>query len=158
MTDEPANLSRLVSWFRHEWHAEMGSGRIHVRDTDEGGAPDWHQRFKDLINETDLHRFPMRYHLDRMSRSSTRGSRRAVFLFRLACSDFDVLSTVRATSPAGYDEHGEEWALDYAEASLRRLYRQATDVSVNDPDSGRPRRYLPRVGKSEAQHRAEEAA
>ncbi len=158
VTREPHDLSSLVRWFRHEWQAEMGSGRLHVRETDGGGAPNWHARFRQLIEGEQLRSFPVRYHLASMSRASQRGMRRAEFCFRLACTDYDVLATVRATSPAGYDEHGEDWALDYAEMCLRRLWRKVTDVAANDPSDGRPRRYLPRVGKSEAQHRAEEAA
>lgn len=158
MTDEPKSLSSLISWFRHEWQAEMGTGKIHSRDTDEGGAPDWHARFKALIEAENLRSFPVRYHLAGMARASRRGTRRAEFIFRLACTDYDVLATVRATSPAGFDEHGEDWALDYAEMCLRRLWRKVTDVAANDPSDGRPRRYLPRTGKSESQHRAEEAA
>ena len=162
MKSEPGSLSALLRWFRHEWTAEMGAGRIHVRDTDEGGDPDWHGLFARIVERTAEERtgssspgLPIRFHLRGMARGSHRGRARAEFLFRLACHDFDVMATARETSPAAYDCHGEQWALDFAEASLRRLHRRCFDVRWNDQDN-KPRRYLPR--KSEAQSIAEAAA
>lgn len=157
--------SGLLAWYRSAWQAEMGSGRTTVHLTDGGGAPEWHPRFAALIlsapvesDESGNPLFPIRYHLQRLyRRSGTRGKHRALFLFKLACLDFDVQATARASSPAGWFEHGEAWARDYAELCLSRLYQRATSTEYNDGE-GHPRRFLPRVGKSEAQHNAEAAA
>lgn len=167
---EPSSLAALLKWFRTEWQAEMGSGRIHVRDTDAGGDPDWHARFRALVelpkvkdgdpvewtgsSSTSL---PLRYHLRNMARASHRGRTRAEFLFRLACLDFDVMVAARHTSPAAWDHHGEQWALDFAENSLRRLHRRCIDPRWNDAEG--PRTFVQRrIGKSEAQSAAEDAA
>jgi hypothetical protein len=166
----PRGLHGLLRWYRHEWHAEMGSGRIHVRDTDEGGDLEWHQLFAQIVelpggttpdgepdttgsSSTSL---PLRYHLHNMARNSARGRRRAEYLFSLACHDFDVRRAGLACSAVAGHDDAEDWLLDYAEMSLGRLYRATRDPAHVDGD-GRPRRYLPRVGKSESQHRAEEA-
>jgi hypothetical protein len=152
-------------WYRAEWQGEMGTGRTTIALIDEGGGPEWHERFRALIvnartdsDATSASSFPMRYYLQRLYRGrGTHNKRRATYLFRLACMGFDVAATARATSPAGWYEHGEAWAHDYTEMCLRRLYRIAHDPELSDND-GMPRKFLPRVGKSEAQHRAEEAA
>jgi hypothetical protein len=155
----------LLRWYRTEWQAELGSGRIHVQATDPGGDPDWHQRFRDLMAFTEsdagnddiqsMRRFPLRWALRSMSRGGRRGHRRARFLFVLACQDFDVHAAARAISPAGYDEHGGDWAVSYAVYSLEQLHRLATDVSRTHED-GKPRTFVQRrIGKSEAQAMAE---
>ena len=157
---EPRDLPRLLHWFRSEWQAEMGSGRIHVRDTDAGGAPDWHRRFLNLfeIDDKDVMKsYPMRWHLGGMARGSQRGARRAEFLFRMACLDFDWYAAARQTSrlAAAMDEHGKDWAEAYAEQCLRMLYRRRTDPEKNDMD-GHPRTFVQRrIPKSEAQAAAE---
>ena len=163
-------LHALLRWYRHEWHAEMGSGRIHVAITDAGGDPDWNERFRSLMTyppeaSTDvpgdemsrMRSFPLRWHLRSMARGGKHGYRRARFLFVLACQNFDVLSAARAVSPAGEDGDGEQWAVDYAQMCLRKLWDMAHDPARTD-EGGRPRTFVQRrIPKSEAQYRAEEA-
>lgn len=174
---EPKSLLHLVRWFRAEWQAEMGSGRIHVRDTDAGGDPEWHARFKAIVEipvkqgdplewvGSQAPHLPMRFYLWKMAKGSERGRRRARFLFRLACTDFDWLETARRTSnlAKSMDEHGVDWAEDYAETCLRRLWAMYADPERTEADQhGRPvgpRTFVQkRIGKSEAQSAAESAA
>ena len=170
MSDEPGNLADLKRWYRREIIAEMGSGAIHSHLTDGGGDPDWLERFKCLMafpldatldlpggDLKPLRSFPIRWHLRYMARSGKHGYRRARFLFVLACQDFSVTEAAKAVSPAGWDEHGEQWALSYAEHSLRELWRRLHDPERTEAD-GRPRTFVQkRISKSEAQYRAEEA-
>ena len=166
MTD----LVSLKRWFRDEWQAELGSGRIHVATTDPGGDPDWNERFRSLMayppeastempgdELARMRSFPLRWHLRTMARGGKHGYRRARFLFVLACQDFDVAAAARAVSPAGDDTDGEQWAHDYAVMCLRKLWDMAHDPERTD-EGGRPRTFVARrIGKSEAQFRAEEA-
>lgn len=160
-------LGALLDWYRDAWQSELGDGRIHVHLTDPGGDPDWHQRFRDLMAFTDsdvkgddlkaMRRFPVRWAMRRMARGGTRGYRRARFLFVLACQDFDVQAAARTTSPAGYDEHGSDWAVSYAAYCLERLHRNVHDPERSHHD-GKPRTFVQkRIGKSEAQAAAEAA-
>jgi hypothetical protein len=166
------NLHALVSWFRDEWQAEMGSGRIHVRLTDPGGDPDWAGRFRALIEGADvdvtaedgtirtvkggnLLSFPIRNQLRSMARGGRRSHRRARFLFVLACQDFHWLEAARAVSPAGYDENGRDWAEDYAAHCLLVLWGRLHDPERTHED-GRARTFVERrISKSEAQAAAE---
>jgi hypothetical protein len=166
------DLRSLVRWYRDEWQAEMGSGRIHVRLTDPGGDPDWHGRFRALIEGADvdveeadgtirtvrggnLLSFPIRDQLRSMARGGRRGHRRARFLFVLACQDFHWLEAARAVSPAGYDEHGRDWAEAYAFHCLDVLWRRMHDPERTH-DDGRSRTFVERrIPKSEAQAAAE---
>lgn len=152
-----SDLSALRRWFRSEWQAEM-TPRLHVHLLDEGGAPRWAERFRLLIEATSDEApipgsLPLRYHLRRMARSGTQGERRARFLFVMACQEFSVTDAAREVSPAGWDDHGEQWAVAYAEKALKELWSRCHDPERNDREG--PRRFLPH--KSESQYRAEEA-
>lgn len=156
-------LQELLRWFREAWSAEMPV-RLHDRGTEDDGAPHWHAAFRSYLtgNEwaTDQDgtiRRPIRAHWSQMAGSSGRGGRRARYLFVLACSDFDPLLAYRRVCPLGdgIGAWADDVALDYAEATLQRFH---------DRCQVEPRRFLPtpkgamaRVGKSESQHRAEEA-
>lgn len=164
---EPQSLRDLVAWFRAEWQAEIAAGRIHVRDIDAGGAPEWNVRFRDLVNFRDvdmdvadlkrMQLYPMRWHLRSMARDGKHSYRRARFLFILACQGFRVTDAARIVSPAGYDEHGEQWALDYAAMCILRLFHRYRDPATTH-DDGQPRSFVDRrIHKSEAQSSAEAA-
>ena len=170
---EPKSLPALTRWFREEWQAEMGSGRIHVRDTDAGGSPEFHARFLDLINlardpagrldraeEKRLKSFPIRWNLRQMARASMRGRRRAMYLYRLTLTDYDPHETARRTTrlAVAMDEHGRDWIEDYATLTLQKLWDRCQDPRTHDTD-GKPRTFVQRrISKSEAQSAAEAAA
>jgi hypothetical protein len=147
-------LPELLTWYRSEWNAET-PGRIHVRLTDAGGTPEWHERFRSLING-DLRGFPLRYQLRSMARRGSRSQARARFLYVLACQGFDVKRTASALAP-GNDHYARAWAASYATFALRQLYDMAHDPERTHED-GTARTFVEkRISKSEAQAAAEAA-
>lgn len=161
MTEPPKSLSALVRWFAEAWAAEMPQ-RLHSRDMDEGGNPQWHAAFRSYLagldedKEGDITR-PVRTHWRQLAHSSGRGGRRARWLFVLACSGFDWLVACRRIGPIdGLGAWGDDMALDYATATLAGFYERCRSEPRKFVRA--PRGALSRVGKSESQHKAEEAA
>jgi len=150
-------LTQLLSWYRSEWSAEV-PGRIHVHLTDPGGDPDWHERFRQLINGAtggDLRSFPLRWHLRDMSRRGTRNHRRARFLYVLTCQDFDPEAAGWLCYPESMSRPG--FIEGQTHRCLSDLYRRVNDPERNHED-GRPRTFVERrISRSEAQAAAEAA-
>ena len=137
--------------------------RVHMpMVVDAGGAPEWRERFMELVNyplfDTDAQAalsFPVRFHLRQMWRRGGSDAKRAVFLFRLACQDYDVMAAARECSRLADHEDARDLFHDYAEVSLRQLHWHLTRPENTDLE-GRRRKILPR--KSDAQIDAEQAA
>lgn len=160
---EPRTLSQLVGWFLAAWQAEMPV-RLHDRATIEpDGAPHWHAAFRSYllgnewaVDQDGTIRRPLRAHWSIWARASGRNSMRARWLFVLACKGGDVHAAwqaLRGPAPSAWERMHRE---DSAGYTLRRFLEvcQATLVRELPP---RERGVLRRVGKSESQHRAEEA-
>jgi hypothetical protein len=162
MTDEPKSLGQYVAWYRREVADLPVPIRLHSRDTDSGGTPDWSGGLRAWLSgnpcSVDREGYViswLRCRLGELYRHGGKDKRRSEFLWRLAYNDGDWLTAVRSSSRA--DRQGEytrsHWpeteCARYAEASLRILWRLMQSEPV---------RYVrPPVEKSESQHRAEEA-
>lgn len=152
MSGRPTHLPALVRWFC-EAAADDIPTRINSSALDAGGAPQWHGSFRAWLTahpaavDKEGHvRSPFRFWLHSLH-GEGRGSRvRSLFLYRLARLEGDWLAAVRSITPLTDD--GEIVARDFATQSLQRFW---------DLMSTEPRRIV-RAPKSEAQHRAEEAA
>jgi hypothetical protein len=127
--------------------------RIHSRDIDAGGAPQWHGAFRawltappSAVDREGHVRSPFRFWLWVMAGEGRSGRVRAEFLHRLAMFDGDWLAAIRVVTPVTDD--GEVMARDFAVVSLQRFWRNMQTE---------PRR-MEGGPKSESQHRAEEAA
>jgi hypothetical protein len=174
VTDEQPSLSSLVRWFA----SEVGDAipvRLHSRDTDSGGVPEFHQAFVQWLDAPDgaldregYIKFPLRYWISRMG-DQGRAGKRARFCWLLAQCDFDWRRAAFLNKSAADDDA----AHDYARATLLRLRGLMYDADgtphqpviskrgqcaekgcVNKTSHYRCRDHE----KSESQHRAEEAA
>lgn len=159
MTDEPKNLAGLLHWYR-DMVGDRIPARLHDRDTDGGGNPQWHSAFRAYLTAhpraTDREgyvRDPLSFWLWTLSRSGGKNKRRAEFLYRLAVLDFDWLEAVHARR--SMSKWADDMAEDYALASLRKLWRMCQ--TEPQPHVREPRTVVDQ-GKSEAQHHAEGAA
>ena len=150
MAGEPRHLAALVRWFREAASDDIPA-RIHCRDIDDGGAPQWHAAFRAWLTAdpraTDREghvRSPFRFWLWTMRKSGWSGRVRADFLHRLAIYDGDWLNAVRSMPP----EDLEVMLRDFVVESLRQHWRNM---------QSEPRRHVA-APKSESQHQAEESA
>jgi hypothetical protein len=160
---DPRNMADLLRWFREAWTSEMPA-RLHDRGHEEDGSPHWHAAFRSYIAGSDWATDqdgsvlrPVRAHFSGWAHSSGRNCLRARLLFVLACHDFDPAAAWEALRGPAVTDWDHMHREDTTEATLRRFWRACQHE---------PRRFLPprdrgalaRVGKSESQHRAEEAA
>lgn len=161
--EQPSNLHDLVRWFREAWESEMPT-RLHSRDTDAGGSPDWHGEFKAYltasvyaIDEEGSARRPMAVHWTRWSNSTGRDASRARFLYTLVCKGYSVPNAWQALKGTP-TELGAVARDDFAYRTLARFWEVCqTPPRVYPPRPKEDRKgALSRVGKSEAQHHAEE--
>ena len=129
MSDEPRRINALIAWYRREVDDSI-PGRIHSRDIDGGGAPEWHGRFRAWLTahpaaeDRDGNLIdPLRFWLWRMGR-------RGAFLYTLACVDFDWHVAARH-----WHVFDDDAAHDYTRESLRRLWRMmyGPDGQPNEP-------------------------
>ena len=154
MNDEPKRLDDLIVFYR-DVVGDSIPGRLHNRDTDDGGNPQWHGAFRAYLTAhprtTDREgyvRDPLAFWLWTLQRGGPKNRRRALFLYRLARLDFDWLEAVHARR--SMSQWREDMAEDYAEASLRVLWRKMQEEPVL---------YVkPPIDKSDAQRDAEAAA
>ncbi len=154
MTDEPQSLAALLHWYRGVVGDRIIPIRIHNRDTDDGGYLQWHGAFRAYLTAhpmaTDREGFirdPLAFHLWQMAGKGAKGNRRAEFLYRLACLDFDWLAAVHARPKMS--GLAVDMCEAYAHASLRILWRMCQSEPV---------KFERKTEKSEAQLDAEEAA
>lgn len=161
MTEPHSTLADLLRWLATAWAAEIPI-RLHVHETDDGGKPQWHAAFRaflaalDTDREGDIMR-PVRAHWRALAHSSGSGGRRARWLYVLACSGWDWRLACRRIGPIEMlGPWGDDLALDYATATLTEFHRRCQSEPRKFVRA--PRGALARVGKSEAQHNAEEAA
>jgi len=152
MKGEPTHLAALVRWFM-EVAAEDIPCRLHSRDTDAGGTPQWHGSFRARLTahpaavDREGHvRSPFRFWLWVMRGESRQGRVGAEFLYRLACLEGDWLAASRTITPLSDD--GEIMARAFALVTLQAFWRRMQTA---------PRRPASKP-KSDAQHAAEEAA
>lgn len=150
MSGEPTHLAALIRWFR-EASSDDIPARIHCRDIDGGGAPQWHASFRawltahpSAVDREGYTRSPFRHWLWVMRGAGRSGRVRATFLHRLAVYDGDWLNAVRSMPP----DDLEVMLRDFVVESLRQHWRMM---------QSEPRRHVSGP-KSEAQHAAEEAA
>ena len=126
----PASLSDLLAWYRSEVDAAIPL-RIHSRDIDMGGAPQWHGAFRQYltahsaqVDRDDELVSPLRFWLWRL------GGERARYLHALAFLDFDWIMAAGFKGVADADA-----AHDYTRECLRQLHHQmyADDGTPNEP-------------------------
>ena len=159
MTGEPRNLSALIRWYS-EAVGDAIPTRLHSRQMSEGGTPEWHAAFRAWLlahpaatAREGYIRSPLRYWLWVLHRNGGRDKRRAEFLWRLAYADGDDMDAVHGR--LSMSEWGQDMAEAYAIASLRILWRMMQSEPVKFE---RGPSTVVDQGKSESQHRAEEAA
>ncbi len=123
---EPQSLEALLSWYRFEVEGRIPT-RIHNRETSEGGAKEWHARFKAYLlahpkatDEDGYVRDPLAFWLWTLSSGGPKNRRRGEFLYRLAVMDFDWLEAVHARR--SFSKWAADMAEDYTVASLRILW------------------------------------
>lgn len=158
------SLALALAWFRAEWQASS-PWRLHEHDEewqkgDVLGAPAWTERWKTWLMEVDPDdptpaRDPLRRaHLLLRSSESPFDNAGADYLFRLACLDFDMERAALSMVPPIALPY-IPW---YAEKAIDRLReRMEAEHHRQAPTVPRPE-WMARlgIGKSEAQHRAEE--
>ena len=154
MSSEPTSLHSLIAWYREAVDDTIPT-RLHNRDIDDGGNPQWHGQFRAYLTAhpcvTDKEgyvRDKLAFWLWTMSRGGPKNKRRAEFLHRLAVLDFDWLEAVHARR--SMSKWAGDMAEDYTVASLRILWRKMQ----SEPEI----RVRPPVDKSDAQKDAEAAA
>ena len=146
---EPSHLAALVRWFMDAAQDDIPV-RIHSRDTDDGGTPQWHGSFRvwlmahpAVTDREGYVRSPFRFWLWVMRGESRQGRVGAEFLYRLAVFEGDWLTAARTITPLTDD--GEVMARAFALMTLQAFWRRMQTE---------PRRPAPKP-KSEAQHVAE---
>jgi hypothetical protein len=165
---EPHSLRDLVAWHRAAWESEMPQ-RLHSRATDAGGGPDWHGEFRaylygavTAVDDDGEARRPAHLVWTRWANGHGSNATRARFLHHLAFLGGDIEAAWLATMPAQRRAKlvGIESVAcsDFAYETLRRFYREVTRPPVVYSGPRRERSVTDRVGKSESQHRAEDAA
>lgn len=93
-----AEVHAALAWFRDVWASTVDVARIHegfasVEPGDQNGGPAWHRRFVRFIVEGPETYSPVRMAWARMRyRGGLTDRTGAVFLFVLACRDFDLRS------------------------------------------------------------------
>ena len=123
-----SSLSALLSWYREEVDAAIPQ-RIHSKDIDRGGAPEWHGAFRRYLtapataeDKEGALSNPLAYWVWTMPK------RRRLYLERLAYMDFDWRWTAQLHGVLDQDA-----AYDYTIETLRRLRRRMYG------DDGQPR-------------------
>ena len=115
-------LRDALSWFRAEWQADIPT-RLHegwstVEPGDAWGAPAWTARFRRyLLTGGTPYPGTTRYGLYRMSRGNLLERVGAVYLFKLACLDFEPGLAAMAMTPPLLPEY----APYYCQHALGRL-------------------------------------
>lgn len=163
------DLALALAWFRDEWQASFPR-RIHEHDAEHQsgevlGAPSWTERWKTWLSSNDPDRDaddprpvePLRRAWLALRASGSMFDRAgAEYLFRLACLDFAMERAALTMDPP----LAHPYIAWYAEKAIDRLREQVVKERTKKPGTvGRPE-WMDRVGigKSEAQHAAEEAA
>lgn len=161
------SLREALEWFRAEWQAALPV-RLHegwdsVEPGDVLGAPAWTHKWRTWLSSVDPGdgsvpvMDPLRRAHMAMTMSESLWERAgAAFLFRLGCLGFDPLSAARNMPdvlPVSYTA----W---YAEKAIDRLRERMENDRHKAPGRVDRPEWMDRlhIGKSEAQHEAEEAA
>lgn len=157
------DLAIALAWFKDEWQASTIL-RLHDIQDDPNGAPEWTERWKRWLEAHDPARdaddpWPWdplrRAHLAMRASDSAFDRAGADYLFRLACLGFDMERAALAMDPP----LALPFIAWYAEKAIDRL-REKVQAARTKPASIVPRpEWMARlrIGKSEAQHAAEEA-
>ena len=133
----PTSLQSYLRWFREEVEDAVPA-RIHSKDIDDGGSPQWHGAFRAWLTahpaaedrEGNL-LSPLRYWMWRLR------DPRYAFLLRLIATEFDWRWAGRLSLVAE-----EQAAHDYCRETLRRLHR------LMYTDDGQPTvPYRPKLGE-----------
>ena len=149
---QPTHLPALIRWYLSDAGDDIPV-RLHNRDTDDGGYPQWHGAFRAWLTSHPAHvdreghiRSPFRFWLWQMASNSRTGRVAAEWLYHLAALRGDWIESSRLITPL--TEDGEVMARIYAVATLQHFWRLMQT---------QPHRLVSKP-KSEAQHVAEESA
>lgn len=149
-----ATLRLALDWFRTEWQAALPS-KMHETDAVEPqsdwGAPAWTDHFRGWIDGPTDH---LRRALAGMVNGNLSERMGAVYLFRLACLDFDILLAASRMEPPLADAYAA-WYTEKAIGRLRERVRTVKEAPARPID--RPE-WMDRlgIGQSESQARAVE--
>lgn len=162
-----SSLREALAWFEDEWTATFPMA-LHepfsVEPGDVLGATAWTERWKRWVKAHDLNRDaddPRPYDALRRAHTSLTMSTSlwdrcaAAFLFRLACCAFDPLAAGRNMP----DVLPVPYTAGYTEKAIDRLREVVARERTRQPSEARRPEWMDRldIGKSEAQHKAEEA-
>lgn len=159
------SLREALEWFRAEWQASLPV-RLHegwdsVEPGDVLGAPAWTLKWRNWLMSVDPKddTVPMdalrRAHMAMTMSESLWERSGAAFLFRLGCLGFDPLSAGR-NMPDPLPVTYTAW---YAEKAIDRLREKMEQERRKAPGRVERPEWMDRlgIGKSDAQHHAEEA-
>lgn len=161
------SLREALEWFRAEWQAALPV-RLHegwdsVEPGDVLGAPAWTLKWRNWLSSVDpgdgeapLYDPLRRAHMALTMSDSLWDRAGAAFLFRLGCLGFDPMCAARNmpdTLPTAY----VAW---YTEKAIDRLRERMAKERTKEPGKVERPEWMDRlhIGKSDAQHAAEEAA
>lgn len=160
------SLREALEWFRAEWQAALPV-RLHegwdsVEPGDVLGAPAWTHKWRLWLSSVDpgddaVPMDPLRRAHMAMTMSESLWERAgAAYLFRLGCLGFDPLSAGR-NMPDRLPVTYTAW---YAEKAIDRLRERMEQERHRPPGRVERPEWMDRlhIGKSDAQHAAEEAA
>ena len=162
-----SSLRKALAWFRFEWTA-ADPVRLHKADVAGDASPEWSDRWKDWLTAHDENRDPqddstrppfdpLRRGWLGLRRSSSMFDRAvAEYLFRVASLGFDLEAAALTMDPP----QPPPYIAGYAEKAIDRL-RERVEGERHRPAPTVPQpEWMGRlgIGKSDAQHAAEEAA